>query len=131
LALVLLIALLPGCKKGQKMKAGINTYSGLPQGITLNSQGVLSGTPSGPPGIYTFTVAVTDATNQTASSVLSMNIYQKGDINQDFQVNVQDLIIVGQAFGQTGTPGSLQADTNGDGVVDVRDLIIVGQHIGM
>ena len=60
-----------------------------------------------------------------------MNIYQKGDINQDFQVNVQDLIIVGQAFGQTGTPGSLQADTNGDGVVDVRDLIIVGQHIGM
>ena len=44
------------------------------------------------------------------------------DVNGDGEVNVQDLITVAAAFGQTGEN---DADVNGDGIVDVSDLLIV------
>ncbi len=50
------------------------------------------------------------------------NVVGPGDINLDCQVNELDLIILIDAFGQTGVnPG----DVNSDGVVNVLDLIIL------
>jgi len=46
----------------------------------------------------------------------------------DGSVNVLDLILIAEDFGQTGTPGWIHEDVNGDGVVNIEDLIIVGQH---
>jgi hypothetical protein len=46
----------------------------------------------------------------------------------DGSVNVLDLILIAEDFGQTGTPGWIREDVNGDGVVNIEDLIIVGQH---
>ena len=41
------------------------------------------------------------------------------DINKDGIVNVQDLVLVANAFGQPANPN---ADVNGDGIVNVLDL---------
>ncbi|ACV62816.1 Ig domain protein group 2 domain protein [Desulfofarcimen acetoxidans DSM 771] len=50
------------------------------------------------------------------------------DLNSDGSVNVQDMILAGQHFGESGTPGWSEFDINRDGIVDVLDMILVGQH---
>ena len=49
-----------------------------------------------------------------------------GDVNRDGVVNIQDLVVVGANFGQTGAH---RADVNGDGVVDIVDLVVVASAI--
>ena len=48
------------------------------------------------------------------------------DINGDGQINVFDLILVAQSFGQ----GNPQVDVNNDGTVNIFDLIAVAQRLG-
>ena len=48
------------------------------------------------------------------------------DLNGDGLVNILDLVLVGQNFGQAHP----QADVNDDGVVNIFDLIIVAQQLG-
>ena len=50
-----------------------------------------------------------------------------GDINGDGVVNIQDLVLVANAFGQTGQQ---PADVNGDGIVNIADLVKVAGAIG-
>ena len=50
-----------------------------------------------------------------------------GDINGDGVVNIQDLVLVANNFGQTGQQA---ADVNGDGVVNIADLVKVAGAIG-
>lgn len=45
-----------------------------------------------------------------------------GDVNGDGVVNIQDLVIVANAFGKA------EPDLNGDGVVNIQDLVIVAQN---
>ena len=45
-------------------------------------------------------------------------------MNGDGVVNILDLILVAQAFGEDG----LEADVNGDGVVNVFDLVFVANQ---
>ena len=45
-----------------------------------------------------------------------------GDVNRDGVVNIQDLVLVGANFKQTGAHS---ADVNGDGVIDIVDLVLV------
>ena len=51
-----------------------------------------------------------------------------GDVNNDGQVNILDLILVAQNFGAIPLR-HLQADVNGDGVVNVLDLISVAEQL--
>jgi len=45
-----------------------------PSGLSLSSDGTLSGTPSGPSGVFNFTVQVTDANNSTANQTFYLSI---------------------------------------------------------
>ena len=49
------------------------------------------------------------------------------DVNRDGVVNIQDLVFVAGAFGQTGPN---KADINADGVVNVQDLVILAGAFG-
>jgi cell wall-associated NlpC family hydrolase len=51
------------------------------------------------------------------------------DVNSDGIVDISDLEIVGQHFGES-PPSDPRADVNGDGTVDISDLALVGQHFG-
>ena len=51
----------------------------------------------------------------------------KEDINTDGIVNIQDLVTVAAALGQTGENA---ADVNGDGEVNIQDLVAVAAAIG-
>ena len=46
-------------------------------------------------------------------------------ITGDGMVNIQDLLAVVAAWGQSGPPGTIPADVNDDGVVNILDLLAV------
>ena len=64
---------------------------------------------------------------QTFSIETTGGVQVVGDINGDGVVNIQDLVLVANAFGQTGQQA---ADVNGDGVVNIQDLVKVAGAIG-
>ena len=47
-----------------------------------------------------------------------------GDVNTDGVVNVLDLVLVANAFGENAP------DLNGDGIVNILDLVIVANAFG-
>ena len=49
------------------------------------------------------------------------------DVNGDGVVNIQDLVAVAAALGETG---DTSADVNGDGVVNIQDLVAVAAALG-
>jgi len=51
-----------------------NTDGSLPSGMSLSGGGVLSGTPSGPGGVFNFTVKVTDGNNAATNQSFSVGI---------------------------------------------------------
>lgn len=53
----------------------------------------------------------------------------KGDANGDGVVDIQDLLIIMQAFG-TSPPSDPRADVNGDGTVDLFDLVEAARNFG-
>ena len=52
-----------------------------------------------------------------------------GDANLDWQVDVMDLALLGNAYGSSGATWT-EADFNGDGQVDVFDLGLLGNYYG-
>ncbi|MDE0469693.1 MAG: T9SS type A sorting domain-containing protein, partial [Candidatus Poribacteria bacterium] len=50
-----------------------------------------------------------------------------GNVNDDDEVNIQDLVAVAAALGQVGENA---ADVNGDGVVNIQDLVAVAAALG-
>jgi hypothetical protein len=52
------------------------------------------------------------------------------DVNQDGSIDVLDMILVGNHFGETGDPGWIAEDVKPDGSIDVLDLILIGNHFG-
>jgi hypothetical protein len=57
-----------------------------------------------------------------------LTIGKTGDVNNDGHVNVLDMILIGQYWGQTGSPGWIPEDVIEDGEINVLDMIIIGQH---
>ena len=51
------------------------------------------------------------------------------DVNEDGQISILDLILVGQDFGKA-KPTNARTDVNGDGNVNISDLILVARHLG-
>ena len=55
--------------------------------------------------------------------------FHASDVNRDGLVNVLDLILVSQYFGED-VSANPQFDVNGDGAINVLDLIVVAQDLG-
>ncbi|MDD3492258.1 MAG: Ig-like domain-containing protein [Candidatus Thermoplasmatota archaeon] len=51
-----------------------------------------------------------------------------GDINDDGHVNVLDMILVGNHWGETGDPGWIPEDLNEDGIINEGDMVVIGQN---
>ena len=104
----------------------------LPAGLSVNTAtGVISGTPIAP-GTTSVTISATNA-GGTGSATLSITISSgAGDLNSDGVVNITDLVLILNHFGQTSasTGWDPLADANGDGVVNVSDLTIVTSNFG-
>lgn len=82
-------------------------------------------------GICNYLIWAIDTTgNQNISAGHQFWIPPDWDVNGDREVNVLDMTIVGQHWGETGPPGWIRADVNRDGVINVLDMIIIGQHWG-
>src|SRR5271157_1395841 len=80
----------------------------LPAGLTLNSDGIITGTPTGPIGTYPFTVQVTDSFPTTATANFSITVTGKLQGNYAFSFNGYNN---GQPFYMAG---SFCADGNGN-----------------
>ena len=65
----------------------------------------------------------------TISITIEGSVFLAWDVNQDGQVNILDLILVAQHFGERASANP-QTDVNGDGNINVLDLITVAQHFG-
>jgi hypothetical protein len=80
------------------------------------------------PGTYSAAVQVTSGSVTATVSVIVTPSTQAYDINQDGNVNVLDLILIGQHMNEAGTPGWIPQDVNNDGLINVLDSILVGQN---
>ena len=106
------------------------TSGTLAAGLSLNSSGVISGTPITSGGPTSITFQVTDSASATATKSLSITVgYAVWDVNKDGVVNVLDMILISQHYGETGTLGWIREDVNNDGIINVLDTILVGQHL--
>ena len=83
------------------------------------------------PGTYYYGVCVDSVTDESdtannCSIAVSLTVTEPPvvaeDVNADGVVDVQDLVVVAQRYGQTGNN---RADVNGDGIVNIDDLILV------
>lgn len=81
----------------------------LPAGLTLNADGTITGTPTGPIGTTSFTVQVTDQFPTTATANFSITVTGKIQGNYAFSFNGYNS--QGQAFYMAG---SFMADGNGN-----------------
>ena len=84
--------------------------------FSLDGQTLASGSSDGTVLLWALTPAPTPEPERLAE-----------DVNGDGTVNIQDLVAVAAAFGETGeTP----ADVNGDGQVNIQDLVAVAAAFG-
>ena len=65
------------------------------------------------------------------SASITVAAYLAWDVNKDGEVDILDIVLVGQHFGQAiATPLDPNPDVNGDGEVDIFDVVAVCQHFG-
>ncbi len=62
----------------------------------------------------------------TDAVVLAQIVPRNEDVNDDGFVDIKDLVIVGQNFGQKGS--DILGDVNGDDEVNILDLVLIAQH---
>jgi len=62
------------------------------------------------------------------STILHYPMTVPGDANGDGMVSVLDMVLIGQHWGETGSPGWIPEDVIEDGVINVLDMILIGQH---
>jgi hypothetical protein len=106
------------------------TSGTLPAGLALSPNGVISGTPTTAGGPTSITFQVADTMGAMVTNTISITMaYAAWDVNMDGAVNVLDMILISQDFGETGIPGWIREDAVDNGVISVLDLIAVGQHL--
>jgi len=86
-------------------------------------------------GIYAISAGVTIVIGGTPDPVHAdgwVTVTTPGDINGDYKVDIQDLVLLAKAYGSTPSSPNWNpnADIAGDGIVNLRDLTILALHYG-
>lgn len=68
-------------------------------------------------------------TEYTVNAPISREKIPAYDVNMDGQINILDLILIGQFF-DISSPSNARADVNGDGQVNITDIVLVANHLG-
>lgn len=122
----------------------INVAASDPDNDTLSYvikiDGVQVSTSSGYAWVTNYTSSGTHSINVTVSDISAAvsqtiyvsinNVYPRYDVNENGSVDIGDLTVIGQHFGETVTAPYPGYDVNSDGVVDVLDITITAQHFG-
>jgi hypothetical protein len=110
------------------------TYSAsnLPQGASFNpATRTFSWTPTNDQaGVYpNVRFQVSDGSLTDSESItITVNSVVQPDVNGDGDINVLDMIRIGQQWNKVGADGWIGEDVNEDGTVNVLDATLVGQH---
>jgi uncharacterized protein YjdB len=80
-------------------------------------------------GDTVITITTTDSGFTATCEVTVASQYSEWDVNNDGQVNMQDLIQIGQHLNESGAPGWIKHDVKKDGRVNVLDMILAAQRI--
>jgi hypothetical protein len=81
-------------------------------------------------GPDSFTFTVTDGTEVSAPATVSISVCQSWDVNCSGNIDILDIVQVGNHWGETGAPGWIREDVNGEGVINILDVILIGNHWG-
>ena len=68
-------------------------------------------------------------TDYTVNEPISRDTIPAYDVNEDGQISILDLILVGQDYGKS-PPVNARSDVNGDGRVNITDIVLVAGHLG-
>ncbi len=79
------------------------------------------------PGTYYANVGSYESASGSYTIYAAFTPALSADVNGDGVVNIQDLVLVAGAFGETGEN---VADVNGDGEVNIQDLVLVAGAFG-
>ena len=93
------------------------TGGSLPAGLSLSTNGVVSGTPSGSGGVFNFTVQVTDGNGSSASQTFSLNISNyriHGSVRDSRNNPVVGVGVFAAAINLTNLATAVVTDTNGN-----------------
>ena len=64
--------------------------------------------------------------------LVEYELFYPWDVNHDLKVDLMDVIIVSEHFGESVTGKTYNnPDVNGDGVVDIADLVLIVRHFGL
>jgi hypothetical protein len=112
-----------GTSSPPPLKEIIGPYPGTQSSIIYDPSTLVRGT------AYYWQIVATDNHGITAvGPVWDFTAGKTGDVNNDDDVDALDMVLIGQHWGQTGSPGWIPEDVRKDGVINVLDMIIIGQH---
>ena len=104
----------------------------------FDNDGTVDSTTASPTHIYasagtcTVSFTVTDASGNTDIESKEDHIMiiaaTPGDVNSNGYVNEEDMMLVYDHFGETGSPGWIAEDVTRDGAINVLDMILIGQN---
>jgi hypothetical protein len=98
---------------------------------TFATVSFMAGTAVGTSALDLTSVIVGNLQGQSVAITVSdgsVTICPDWDVNLDESVNVLDMTLVGQHWGETGAPHWIRGDVMRDGEINVLDMIVIGQH---
>jgi hypothetical protein len=98
------------------------TGGSLPAGLSLSTNGILSGTPIVSGGLFNFTVMVTDGNGSTAAQSFSLNISNHkifGSVRDSHNRPIVGVGVIATAIAGTNSQTTVITDTNGNYSVNV------------